>query len=452
MIIQGHVIDELKKMSAESVHCVITSPPYWGLRKYDIPDVVFDGDEGCEHEWGDEIIQKLRTKPGVNAQCGNTLKEVAMRERPEGQFCLHCSAWRGQLGLEPTPELYVKHIVEIFGEVRRVLRKDGTCWLNLGDSYNSSGTKCSRHWDGRAKNINEQKHLSLKGNINGLKPKDLVGIPWHVAFALQADGWYLRSDIIWSKPNPMPESVTDRPTKAHEYIFLLSKSQHYFWDQEAVKVSSEMNESSKVRAVYPRYRKSNKRDDDRGKPDFLTDPEKGYWPSTRNLRTVWTIATQSYSEAHFATFPEKLVEPMIKAGTSERGCCPKCGSPWERVVEKVSCGKAPSNTKFDKTMQGGPLSGSRQAYRRVGMEGPPPTKTIGWQPMCKCSYELSILSEPFEPIPCTVLDPFAGSGTVSRVSERLNRNSIGIDLGYSELQEKRTRNLQKELGGLCGMV
>lgn len=250
----GDTLTVLKSWPDEFVQCCVTSPPYWGLRDYGV---------------------------------------------------------EGQLGLEKTPEEYVAKMVEVFREIRRVLRPDGTVWINLGDSYSGSGG--AGEWSKRK--AGKQEYAGFQGNnpnrfpLQGLKPKDLVGIPWRVAFALQADGWWLRSDIIWHKPNPMPESVTDRPTKSHEYIFLLSKSAKYYWDQEAVK-----EKAFGCRRGIPNKTLNN--------PDRMGDSGlKNGWSGSknRNIRSVWTIATQPYPEAHFATYPEKLVEPCVKSGCPEGG-------------------------------------------------------------------------------------------------------------------------------------
>jgi DNA modification methylase len=347
--------------------------------------------------------------------------------------CLTCGAWRGVLGLEPTPELYVQHLVEIFREVRRVLRTDGTCWVNLGDSY-SGGTQTGRNDNGRPeKNRGWAEYDIPRTKIvhhDGLKPKDLVGIPWRVAFALQADGWWLRSDIIWAKPNPMPESITNRPTKSHEYLFLLTKSARYFYDGEAIKepvMDEEYRTMGKIRPSLDVH--------------YVADPERGRTKAglsnqnggrfTRNRRSVWTIATEPYPEAHFATFPEKLVEPCILAGTSERGACPTCGAGWQRDQvrqsdgsERPARGKAVTSPRHD---------GS--SWNENGGRGfmPVSVATLGWSPFCLCP--------PADPVPCRVLDPFAGSGTTVAVAERLGRVGIGIELkaAYLRLAWARTR-------------
>lgn len=383
MILQGNVLTVLKTLDNESVDCCVTSPPYWGLRDYGV---------------------------------------------------------EGQLGLEKTPKEYIEKMVEVFREVKKVLKKEGTLWLNLGDSYATTnsgnmGAKSGLH----GAYTSETYHNTIADIYckktrppipSGLKSKDLVGIPWRVAFALQADGWYLRSDIIWHKPNPMPESVTDRPTKAHEYLFLFSKQPHYYYDAEAVK------EDASGRSCGNRNYKYDGVPGMETKQGILAVADKEY--HTRNLRSVWTIPTQPYKEAHFATFPEALVVPCIKAGTSEKGVCPECGKAWVRVVEKQSFGKAHSATKFDKTMQGGPLSGSRQAYRAQGLEGPPPVITTGWRPTCSCGKN---------PVPATILDPFFGSGTVGVVAKKLGRNYIGI-----ELKPEYCAMAQKRIDDECGTL
>jgi DNA modification methylase len=266
IIYQGDALDTLRTLPDASVHCCVTSPPYWGLRDY-----------------------------GVN----------------------------GQLGLESTPDQYVARMVEVFREVRRVLRDDGTLWLNLGDSYN--GYMANQHGTGlETKRQSARKYIEPGAGLRfkGLKPKDLVGIPWRVAFALQSDGWWLRQDIIWHKPNPMPESVRDRCTKAHEYVFLLTKSERYFYDADAIKVDAssatiERNKHGFNGAFKGQFRGTpgeERFQDGRPieAPEFCKDGKA-------NRRSVWTVTTKPYSGAHFAVMPPDLVEPCIKAGCPEGG-------------------------------------------------------------------------------------------------------------------------------------
>lgn len=259
-IIEGDVMERIAEMETESVQTCITSPPYWGLRDYGHED---------------------------------------------------------QIGLEATPEEYTEKMVAVFREVRRVLRDDGTLWLNMGDSYANSGSAPPRpdHSGGDLLGTYGKQAYSAasQGPARitpvGLKPKDLVGIPWRVAFALQADGWYLRSDIIWAKPNPMPESITDRPTKSHEYLFLMSKSKRYYYDSESIRETAIDDHDSGngfVRTERISY-------GGRGDPTLWVRKGSG----TRNRRTVWTIPTQPFPGAHFAVFPPALVEPCVLAGSRE---------------------------------------------------------------------------------------------------------------------------------------
>jgi len=339
-IINADVIEGLRQLPDESVHCVVTSPPYWGLRDYGV---------------------------------------------------------EGQIGLERTPTEFLARMVEVFREVHRVLRKDGTCWINMGDGYASSG---GAGWQGkngqRADRRFTAPNLKPEASTIGLKPKDLIGMPWRLAFALQAEGWWLRQDIIWSKPNPMPESATDRCTKAHEYIFLLTKAERYWYDADAIRTelapktfttfgtnhraqgndalgsNKSDNWGKSVKTRQPKVKVPGGWDrgsgahgtihrDGRGKPEYQDLELAG-----ANKRSVWTIATAPFPEAHFATFPTELPETCIKAG------CPIGG---------------------------------------------------------------------------TVLDPFSGAGTTCMVADRLQRNAIGIELNpkYAAMAERRIKGDRGEL-------
>jgi DNA modification methylase len=443
----GDVRDCLRELPPESVHCVVTSPPYWGLRDYGTGSWV-GGDPDCEH--------KVRENP-CNAKSGLGGGTKTNGHAAEGfkNECPRCGATRvdQQIGLEATPEAFVQSMVDVFREVRRVLRADGTCWVNLGDSYSGGGgyapdapvnvarREAGSGMDGAFRfSPRVQDRQSVKPKVTtGLKQKDLVGIPWRVAFALQADGWYLRSDIVWSKPNPMPESVTDRPTKAHEYVFLLTRSPRYFFDQEAVREPHTPDGRKKlvhdhaVNGSHENY------------ANMGTEQER--WPNGgRNIRSVWEIATQPYPEAHFATFPEALPERCIKAGTSERGCCPECGAPWEREVEKelvATRGNAPPDTRrdpYDASSKEGGWGDYLTVYGRYNVT------TTGWRPSCKCwvtdETGASHVSIP-QPVPCTVLDPFMGSGTTALVARRLGRKSVGVELNpeYAALCARRLQQL-----------
>jgi DNA modification methylase len=405
-ILVGDARAVLATLPAESVHCVVTSPPYWGLRDYGLPPTVWGGEEGCAHAWG--VVSRAGqtggdgTTSSLNAKYGDD-----GRFHPDGHqhpqtaaelisgSCTRCNAWRGALGLEPTPEAYVAHLVEVFRAVRRVLRNDGTAWCNLGDSY-ATGTSADRvptqhaqhgYWE------NPAIAKRIDGREANLKPKDLVGIPWRVAFALQADGWYLRSEIIWAKPNPMPESVTDRPTKAHEQLFLLAKSPRYFYDAEAIREAAEYGyrdcsgpaRSDRLAASTAQWRGVGTATEavERG-----AGTVSGKHPETgRNKRSVWTIPSAPFSEAHFATFPPALVEPCVKAGTSERGACPACGAPWGRVVEKVFKGDGSPVAYADRPEQGSKMALCGREFAAWKREHP--DRTLGWAPTCACGAGLA---------------------------------------------------------------
>jgi DNA modification methylase len=376
-LINADVLAGLALIPDESVHCVVTSPPYWGLRDYGI---------------------------------------------------------EGQIGFEPTIEKFVGKMVEVFREVRRVLRSDGVLFLNLGDTYAAS----------RSYQVVDNKYKDVGNKIgrkvpDGLKPKDLCGLPWRVALALQADGWYLRSDIIWAKPNPMPESCTDRPTTAHEHIFLLTKSAKYFYDAEAVREEG-CGYGKSERFRDDKYTNNASFDNSKKREDSQGGGKSSHDGSGRNLRNVWTIATAPFPQAHFATFPPAIPERCIKAGTSERGCCPKCGAPWKRVVEKKAC---TMNIRVRDTKKGimqykTPGHGATESeIAAYGKEEMGKTTTIGWEATCKCG--LDITNAFYDPIPCTVLDPFSGAGTTALVAAKLGRDAVGIELNpeYVEMSRKR---------------
>ncbi len=399
---------------------VCTSPPFWGLRDYGT--ATWDGgDPECGH------VQRTNKHGGTSNRPGLEAQEYGYRDT-----CGKCGATRidSQLGLERTPEEYVANMVAVFREVRRVLRDDGTLWLNLGDSYAASNVSGSQGTTGdRASRTFTARTTPKMGE--GLKPKDLVGIPWRVAFALQADGWYLRSDIIWSKPNPMPESVTDRPTKSHEYLFLLSKSPRYFFDADAVREDAKPESAVRYAAGYKHFGEGQFEGSPTDMRHAKTIPaEKLEHLTGRNIRSVWTIATQPYPGAHFAVFPPKLVEPCIKAGTSERGVCPDCGSPWLRMVERTA-----SEAQRERYAGLGQTI-SKGVSRPGGFYPESPTVT-GWEPTC---------THAADPVPATVLDIFAGSGTTAMVAQALSRRAILIDLNPEYLEQQMKRNTAIPLG------
>lgn len=723
-VIVGDALTRLKELRDESVHCCACSPPYWGLRDYGTASWE-GGEEDCEHI-GDQRYYTEKTAATCSADAFSEPGEANAKRLKEGRWrnngtCTKCGAVKNdsQLGLESTPEEYISKMVAVFREVRRVLRKDGTLWLNMGDSYSSGNSgqmvRDSSGGVGGGKVFDTHDQPSSKANcgrppLKGWKPKDLVGIPWMLAFALRADGWYLRQDIIWAKPGPMPESVRDRCCKSHEYVFLLTKSARYYFDGIAIAedcVGSEdllplqtghaqnllLQEQSaegwpdgEVPRLHGNYSQDLgqkvQRDtegtphseallllrerprgqaqippslcDDSGTEGALQDRiastraggplqgkdaplsaesqgknrkgcegqalrterkrqvqqtkdrdqaqasdrsdamhanavgvetdqrevqsrlcvlpsdhgpvgdgsrnpsvegrdalsreyrssmpklqcEEGQppMPAKRTKRSVWTINTQPWPESHFATFPEKLVEPCILAGTSEKGCCPKCGAPWERVTESTPM----QIRRTDRMAEMGEFG----RYQSSGtMESPAETRTIGWQPTCSCGLtdlrddDLEIIAsptgervgldpslitgragmnrprgqnegqrpitryeqrkyaeqlrkspyrgqmaaeastafehyiradrsgarpipqdlldtwidrgwlskvdvpqaQPLDPVPCVVLDPFAGSGTTGVVALRYHRDFIGIELNpeYAEMARRR---------------
>jgi DNA modification methylase len=331
-LIQGDAKEALKQFEDNTFQTVITSPPYWQLRDYFV---------------------------------------------------------EGQLGHETTPEEYVEKLVDIFREVKRVLRKDGTAWLIIGDSFSTPKKGNTQ------KNVNSsirrgKLHTQLidKKKID-LPAKNKIGIPWLVAFGLQKDGWFLRQDIIWSKRNPCPDSAFDRPTSSHEYIFLLSKSPRYYYDYYATLEASKQRIPSKRKFGAKNQKGTYRQDQNR---TFIDNGK-------RNKRSVWTTSIGNNRSGHFAVFPVELIEPCVLAGVSEKGCCPKCKAPWKRIVEK--------NYVFK-----------------------------GWKPSCNCGIE--------ETEPCLVLDPFCGTSTTGVVAIKHGCNYVGIDLNKDYLERSRDKLYEAE--------
>lgn len=363
----GDCLDYLRTLPSDSVQCCVTSPPYWGLRSYGV---------------------------------------------------------EGQIGLEASVQEHMGILVEVFREVRRVLRPDGTCWVNYGDAYASCGGPQTEDFRKPGKDVYRNRGQVGGKNrlpLAGLKPKDLMLLPTRLAIALQEDGWWLRSEIVWAKGvsfcptysgSVMPDSCTDRPTCSHEKVFLLAKSAKYFYDAEAVR----------EKAVSVPHSPGNKRDNGRltSSMGHVQDPGRSWASSgTRNLRNVWTINPRPYKEAHFATFPEQLVEPCVKAGTSVAGCCPSCGSPWKREVERRGGLVAPTDRQIQAS--GGALA---SGTKKSTLDGIPASRnTVGWRPTCSCGMDYTV--------PCVVLDPFMGSGTTGAVAILGGRSFIGIELNPS---------------------
>lgn len=368
-ILHGDALAILRQLPDQCVQCCVTSPPYWNLRDYGVP---------------------------------------------------------GQIGLEQTPQDFIEKLVSVFGEVRRVLRDDGVLWLNLGDTY-ANDNKWGGATSGKHGSALHGTNATSDRRTTGLAPKNLVGIPWRVAFALQDDGWILRSDVIWHKPTAMPESVLDRPTSAHEHVFLFAKKKHYYYDADAIR---EPLAAKTFTTFGTKHRPQGN--------DALGLVKSDNWGSTvherkprltgdgeiagANKRNVWTVASQPFPGAHFAVMPEKLVEPCILAGSSPQAC-EHCGAPWQRItgktghVNKREPAHVPGNTatKTDNT-------------------GWVPSRltTNQWEPTCTCSDNTGRGQ-------CVILDPFAGSGTVLMVAKKQGRSYLGIELNhdYIRLAEDR---------------
>jgi site-specific DNA-methyltransferase (cytosine-N4-specific) len=361
-LLTGDALELLRQADDRQVRCCVTSPPYYGLRDY-LTGSWEGGDSTCKHRFANP--QRTSANDGTFADERGTQKKVESL-RPMLQQCRWCGARRvdTQIGLESSVELYVQRLVEVFREVRRVLTDDGTLWLNIGDSYNTrpvqgtrgQATKQSSTLSGGVGNEGGSELLgqlrgdrdpkqrtgliragyrpNRGGEAQGLKHKDLIGVPWRLAFALQADGWWLRDDIIWEKPNPLPESVRDRPTRAHEYLFLLSKSQNYFYDYEAIKEPVTGNAKPRGKGVHPKAGKNEAEGTaaaTRGSRHHRPDGFNARWNvranssfcasvtqlvETRNRRDVWRIASEPYKGAHYAVMPTRLVEPCVLAGSA----------------------------------------------------------------------------------------------------------------------------------------
>ena len=432
-------------LADQSVQCVVTSPPYYGLRDYGTAKWE-GGDPNCDHVQVKRVSLESglrndgRKHKGLYEGEKVTKMEVAYR-----QVCGKCGAIRidEQIGLEQTPDEYVANLVAVFRECKRILRDDGTLWVNIGDSYARDPAKVGNGHPSTGKQATNKGSLyEYQSPIpDGVKQKDLIGIPWMLAFALRADGWYLRQDIIWAKPNPMPESVKDRCTKSHEYIFLLSKSARYYYDHEAVKEPAK-NDSGWAKQA----EKGKRHQDHKAGSIYLANREESQYglltakiTPDRNKRDVWTVTTKPYKGAHYATFNPELIKPCILAGAPET-CCAKCGAPYERVTERVSLGKRYSTGKSKEKNESGLVTGF-SGYDDGSSS--PVFKTIGFEPTCTCNAGTSS---------GIVFDPFVGSGTTVATAIQLGRKGIGLDLSLTYLYENAKDRIKAEMLPLLTLI
>jgi site-specific DNA-methyltransferase (cytosine-N4-specific) len=416
-------------LADESVDCVITSPPYYGLRDYGTGKWE-GGDPDCDHKGPPK-----RTQAGFNeryfGEPFNTDKQGELTY-PYQKVCGKCGAIRidDQIGLEQSPDEYVDNLVGVFREVRRTLKKTGTVWIVIGDSYNGSG---GAGGDYNAGGLRDGQPKYPGRNDRALKPKDLFGIPWRVAFALQADGWWLRDEIIWAKNNPMPSSVKDRTTTSHEHVFLLTKCATYYYDWFAVleplagPIHKPGNNFYPEMVSGPNYRGGHSQWEDTKIRDWGNS-------SGRNRRSVWLINNQPTKYAHFATFPEKLVERCMLAGAPEK-VCSSCGKPWERIMEKgLTAHDGDTQTLYPKGSTANRMSLLRQAARERGEEYSNQSRCVGWKPTCACNAD-SVRS--------IIFDPFSGSGTCGKVARNLGHKFVGMDLNFTYLHDICPKRMQE---------
>lgn len=434
-ILNGDVRAMLDTLEPESVHMVVTSPPYYLLRSYGTEPQIWNADSNCTHNW--QAFTQCGRSGGLSekqeSNCGSWTADQ------EVAICNQCGAIQCELGSEPTIEQYVANVVEVFRHVRRVLHPSGTVWLNLGDTYTRNR---SYHVpDSKYRDVGNNRRMSTFGS---LPPKNLCMIPARVALALQADGWWLRSEIVLCKINPMPESVTTRPTNATERLYLLAKCPEYYYDSFAVREKNSDGTLERYRDGEARPHSSEndvRPQSDRSQPwaDIVTH-------TGRNLRNWWSLISEPNRMLHFAGFPRSIPRKAILAGTSAYGACAWCQAPWRRMVDVTP--------EYQSILDEGHAHPSWKGERRaqainIGVAfGDKPKSTVrsevtvGWAPSCSCGTT--------EVVPCVVLDPFAGTGTTLQVAEELGRDSIGIELKaeYVEMIHQRMGRVTAGLPGL----
>ena len=428
-LLHGHVLDELRTLPDESVHCCVTSPPYFGLRNYGLPPSVWGGDCKCDHDW---TSRRYYTGKSASAETDEAFSEAGEENAarlPQSRWredatCAKCGAWRGCLGLEPTLEMFIEHIVEVMREVRRVLQHDGVCWFNMGDSFAASGR------GGGGGSLNDEdvgKKVDESNNrrkpIEGFKEKDLLLVPSRCAIAMQEDGWYVRSEVVWHKLVPMPESVKDRPTKAHEMVYLLTKSPRYHYDWEAIATDAK-NPEDDVRRITERASEEHK--------TMPTDEVNGLRPRANrevrtkvNARDVWSLGPESFPGAHFATMPTELAKRCLLSGTP-KAVCSACASAYEYEYEYEG------SSWEERKEQGAPMRYGLESPKGTAMNkmGQSSIKNRKQVATCQCNAPSAR---------SIVLDPFNGAATTGYVARELGFNYIGIELNpeYLEISKKR---------------
>ena len=447
-IINKDALTALKELPDNSVDSCVCSPPYSSLRIYNCP-IVWGGSKDCKHDF--DFV-----KGAIDLQSGSNEFKRPWRENASDSYksgYCKCGVWYGELGQEPTPEFFIDHLVEIFGEVKRVLKPTGNIWINISDSFwGSWGNSGNRPYlDGKTQNQRDKnvKDIDRKGWVDNrnrppssyphsiLKPKDLVGVPWMLSFALRDRlGLWLRNDIIWQKRSPLPESVNDRLTRSHEYVFLFAKSSKYYFDIEAIK--EPIKDSSLKRINQKSFDTQTG-----GAKDFINndintnriarktvEKFKENCNGLRQKRDVWELSNEPSRDEHYAAYPQSLVEPCIKAGCPKE-CCAKCGAPYVRVVEKED-----QNNSYVYKAIGIPGEGSNRGRREGAMGYGQPKVDKGFNSSCICNTDK---------IKGVVIDPFGGSGTTSIVAEKQYKDSILIEPNkkYVEIAKRR---LKREIG------
>lgn len=426
ILYQGNALDILKDMDPESIDCVMTSPPYWALRDYGIEPIIWDGDGGCLHIWeNDNYVRNTDKTAGIKQK---TNKGSVGRDEPvKSAFCGKCGAWKGSLGLEPTFQLYIQHLIQIFDEIKRILKKTGTCWVNIGDTYGGSAGGYHSH-----KSELGASKQQIKRKNSGFE-KSLLQIPERFSIAMTDRGWIKRNSIIWFKSNCMPSSANDRFTVDFEYLYFFTKSPQYWFEQQFKSYTAPLNRwgGPVLKKETEKHNKYLETQNIGASSALRTDRPMRPNEQGRNKRCVWKISTQSFPEAHFAVYPEQLCYTPIKAGCPEY-ICKKCRKPREKVYDRETTfhsGSGKSGNIPEGKWKGGEQEISGDYDIRMG----PHVKMIekGYTD-CGCGQGFK---------PGIVLDPFAGAGTTLLIAEKLRRKYIGIEISkeYCDIAVERIK-------------